>query len=200
MRALAMDFPADPKALEVADEFMFGPALLVSPVTQPGAVSHSVYLPSRARWYDFWTGASLKGGTTISAVAPLDTIPIYVRAGSIVPMGPELQWTSEKPADPLELRIYPGADGELTLYEDDGVSNDYEKGKRTTITFTWHDDTRNLTISAPQGSFTAMLQKRTFIVVLVGRARGIGEDLNYPDRTVFYDGTAVTIKIPARAH
>jgi alpha-D-xyloside xylohydrolase len=195
MRALMMDFPGDRNTLNLADEFMFGPALLVSPVTQPGVISHSVYLPSRASWYDFWTGASLKGGTTISAVAPLDTIPIYVRAGSIVPMGPELQWTSEKPADPLELRIYPGADGEFTLYEDDGVSYDYENDKRTTITFTWHNDARELAISARQGNFSAMLQKRTFIVVLVGRAHGIGEDLTYPDRTVFYDGAQQIIKI-----
>jgi alpha-D-xyloside xylohydrolase len=195
MRALMMDFPGDRNTLNLADEFMFGPALLVSPVTQPGVISHSVYLPSRASWYDFWTGASLKGGTTISAVAPLDTIPIYVRAGSIVPMGPELQWTSEKPADQLELRIYPGADGEFTLYEDDGVSYDYENDKRTTITFTWHNDARELAISARQGNFSAMLQKRTFIVVLVGRAHGIGEDLTYPDRTVFYDGAQQIIKI-----
>ena len=140
MRALVMDFPADRNVLDIADQFMFGPALLVNPVTQAGATSRSVYLPAGSTWYDFWTGAKLQG-------RPDDQwrrlrwkpYPLYVRAGSILPMGPELQYTSEKPADPIELRIYRGADGQFTLYEDDGESYGYEKGEYAVIPITWND-------------------------------------------------------------
>jgi len=196
MRALVLDFPGDHNVLDIPDEFMFGPALLVSPVTHAGETSRSVYLPSGAAWFDFWTGEKSDGGQAITASAPLETLPLYVRAGSILPVGPKLQWSTEIPADPIELRIYSGADGEFTLYEDDGTTYAYEKGKRTTITFTWHDASRKLAISARQGAFPSMLQKRTFLVVLVGRAHGVGEDLTYPDRTVHYDGTVQTIKLP----
>ena len=122
---------------------MFGPALLVNPVTEAGAVTRSVYLPAGTSWYDFWTGASLKGGQLTNAAAPIETIPLYVRAGSIVPMGPELQYTGEKPADPIELRIYRGADGTFTLYEDEGDGYAYEKGVYGTIDFRWSDATHD---------------------------------------------------------
>ena len=199
MRALVMDFAADRYALDIADQFMFGPAILVNPVTAAGATSRSVYLPTGASWYDFWTGASLKGGQTVSAVAPLETMPLYVRAGSIIPMGPELQYTSERPADPIELRIYRGADGAFTLYEDDGESYGYEKGEHSTITFTWADGTQTLSIAARTGSFSNMPRERTFNVVLVGKDHGVGESITAtPDKSVRYDGTARSIRLTPR--
>src|SRR5277367_83039 len=123
MRALAMDFRTDTRALNIGDQFMFGPALLVNPVTEPGATTRRMYLP-KAQWYDFWTGRSTTGGTTIEAAAPIDRMPLYVRAGSIVPMGPDVEYAAEKPADPIELRIFPGASGSFTLYEDENDNYD----------------------------------------------------------------------------
>ncbi len=135
MRALVMDFPSDRHALDIPDQFLYGPALLINPVTQAGATQRSVYLPANTTWYDFWTGAQLAGGRAIQANAPLLTMPIYVRAGSIIPMGPRLQYTGEKPADPIELRVYRGADSNFTLYEDEGDGYSYEQGQHATIPF-----------------------------------------------------------------
>ncbi len=196
MRALSMDFTADRMALDISDEFMFGPALLVNPVTQPGVTSRSVYLATATTWFDFWTGASFKGGQTITAAAPLETTPLYARAGSILPMGPELQYTNEKPADPIELRIYRGADGQFTLYEDDGGTYDYEKGANSRIDLRWNQARRRLTIGARHGAFPGMLQERTFNVVLVGPMHGVGESINPPDREVHYNGAAVILDFP----
>ena len=195
MRALVMDFPADRNALDIPDQFMFGPALLVNPVTKPGATSRTLYLPAGTTWYDFWTGASLKGGQIITAAAPLEIMPLYVRAGSIIAMGPELQWTTEHPANPIELRIYPGADGEFTLYEDDGATYAYEKGAYAAITLRWSDAAHTLTISAQAGSFPGMLQKRTFNVVLVSSKHGVGEEITHPDQVVNYNGAATTARL-----
>ena len=194
MRALVMDFPSDRNALDIPDQFLFGPAFLVNPVTSAGATSRSVYLPSGSSWYDFWTGTSLKGGQSILSAAPLQTMPLYVRAGSIVPMGPELQYTSEKPADPMELRIYRGADGKFTLYEDDGESYGYEKGEHATIPFTWKDASQTLSIGTHAGSFPGMLGERTFNIVLVGKEHGVGEKpVANADRVVRYNGHAVSV-------
>jgi len=128
MRALAMDFRSDGRVLNIGDQFMFGPAILVNPVTEQGATTRHLYLP-KAEWYDFWTGSTLTGGRTMDAAAPLDRIPLYVRAGSIVPMGPDVEHTTEKPADPLELRIYRGADGDFRVYEDENDSLQLRKGR-----------------------------------------------------------------------
>jgi alpha-D-xyloside xylohydrolase len=199
MRALVMDFPADRKVLEVADQFMYGPALLVGAVTKPAATSRDIYLPVGSTWYDFWTGATIQGGQFISAQAPLETIPLYARAGSILPMGPELQYTGEKPADPIELRIYRGANGSFELYEDDGLTYDYEKGQRTTIPITWNDATSTLTVGARKGSFASMLKQRTLQIVVVGTNHGTGEGVTAsPDRTVQYDGSAQSIRLTPR--
>jgi alpha-D-xyloside xylohydrolase len=192
MRALVMDFPADRSALDIADQFMFGPAFLVNPVTHASATSRSVYLPAGVLWYDFWTGESHSGGHTILAAAPLETMPLYVRAGAIIPMGPELRWSNEKPADPIELRIFRGANGQFTLYEDDGETYDYEKGQHSTIAFRWDDGAKKLTLGARQGSFPGLLQRRTFHVVLVESPDGASE------RDVPYDGTAQIITLLRR--
>ena len=196
MRALVMDFPSDANALDVRDQFMFGPAMLVNPVTRAGATSRTVYLPSGSSWYDFWTGASLKGGQSINAPAPLETMPLYVRAGSILPLGPELQSTAEKPSDPIELRIYRGADGHFELYEDDGVSYAYEKNDYSTITMNWKDATGTLTLGARHGSFPGMLPQRSIQVVVVGQSQGVGEGATpTPTRTLKYDGSPQTVRL-----
>ncbi|MBN1608020.1 MAG: DUF4968 domain-containing protein, partial [Polyangiaceae bacterium] len=146
LRPLVMDFRKDKKALDVSDQYLFGPAFLVSPVTTYKARSRPVYLPLGPQWYDFWTGAEAPPGQTINAPAPYDAIPIHVRAGSIIPTGPELQYTDEKPADPIVLWVYAGADGQFSLYEDDGVTYGYEKGAFARIPIRWNDGARTLSI------------------------------------------------------
>lgn len=194
MRALPMDFRRDPKALEVTDQFMWGPALMICPVTEPGATSRKVYLPAGATWTDFWSGRAEKGGRTIVADAPLDRLPILVRSGSIVPLGPKLQWTSEKPADPLELRVYPGADGHFTLYEDEGDSYRYERGVFSTIPISWDEARKTLTIGARRGTFPGMLKHRTFRIVFVRPGVGVGlQPSPTPDAIVTYRGDKLAV-------
>lgn len=193
MRPLVMDFRDDVKAQNTGDQFMFGPAILVNPVTEQGATTRHVYLPG-AKWYDFWNGAATSGGTDVEAQAPLSRIPLYVRAGSIVPMGPDLEYAEEKPADPIELRIYSGADADFTLYEDDNNTYDYERGAYATIPIHWNDSTRTLTIGDRKGSFPEMIQSRTFNLVVVGDGHGTGIDItSQPDKVIRYDGRSVSI-------
>jgi alpha-D-xyloside xylohydrolase len=173
MRPLVMDWRNDVEAQNTGDEYLFGPAILVSPVSKQGAVSRTVYLP-QATWYDFWTGEKQAGGRRIQADAPLSKLPLFVRAGSVIPMGPAMEWSTEKPADPIELRIYPGADGDFTLYEDENDGYRYETGAHATIALHWDDAARTLTLGARQGSFPGMLVERTFRVVLVGKDHGVG--------------------------
>ena len=174
MRALVMDFPTDAQARAVSDQFLCGPAFLVSPVTEPKAVARPVYLPAGTPWIDFWTGATVAGGQTITVEAPTDRLPLHVRAGSIVPLGPVVQYADEKPDAPLEIRVYPGADGSFTLYDDAGDGYAYEQGEKATIPLTWNDATKTLTIGARQGTYPGMPATRTFRVVLVGPQAGIG--------------------------
>ncbi len=193
MRPLVMDFRSDVRAENTGDEFMYGPAFLVSPVTEPAATSRRVYLPD-AKWYDFWNGVSVHGKREITAEAPLDELPLYIRAGSIVPFGPAVEWSTEKPADPIELRIYRGADGEFTLYEDENDNYNYEKGVHATITFRWDDAKRTLTIGDRQGEFPGMLTSRTFRVVLVGENHGVGiAPCDTPDKVVQYSGRKIVV-------
>jgi alpha-D-xyloside xylohydrolase len=193
MRALAMDFRTDVRAQNIGDEYLYGPAILVAPVTEPGATVRHLYLP-KVNWYDFWTGKGLDGGAAIDTAAPIERMPLFVRAGSIVPMGPDVQWASEKPADPIELRVYAGADGHFTLYEDQGDTYNYEKGQFATIAFAWDDSSHTLTIGDRKGSFTGMLAKRTFHVVFVGDGHGNGiEPAATADKTVEYTGQQVSV-------
>jgi alpha-D-xyloside xylohydrolase len=197
MRPLVMDFREDAKAREIGDQYLFGPALLVSPVTEYRARSRSVYLPAAAGWYDFWTGASLAGGQTIAAPAPYDAIPVHVRAGAIIPLGPELQYTDERPADPITLWVYRGADGAFTLYEDDGLTYGYEQGAFARIPLRWDDAAGTLTIGKREGSFPGMLPARTFHVVFAGRAKPVGFSFTpTADRTVRYTGEVVSVRLP----
>lgn len=143
------------------------------------------YLPKGADWYDFWSGKRYKGGQTINCSTTLQTVPMFVRAGSIIPLGPEMQYVGEKAWDNLEIHVYPGADGQFTLYEDEGDSYNYEKGVYSTIPFVWNDKDRTLTIGARQGSYPGMLQSRKFTLVLP----------NGTLQTVDYKGTTTTIKL-----
>ncbi|HLZ41585.1 MAG TPA: glycoside hydrolase family 31 protein [Candidatus Sulfotelmatobacter sp.] len=188
MRPLVMDFRADPRAQDVGDQFLFGPAFLVNPVTEPTAPTRPVYLPD-AKWYDFWTGSEVAGGRMINAITPLDRLPLYVRAGSILPLGPDEQWSTEKPEDPIELRIYPGADGDFTLYEDENDTYNYEKGVYATIPLHWDDASHTLTFGDRKGQFPGMLENRTFRIVLVRENHGIGINAaDEPDKVVQYSG------------
>jgi alpha-D-xyloside xylohydrolase len=193
MRALVMDFRSDVRAANIGDQFMFGPALLVNPVTEPAATSRHLYLPA-AKWFDFWTGASSDGGRAIDAPTTLDRLPLYVRAGSIVPLGPDEEWASEKAADPIELRVYRGANADFTLYEDEGDNYNYEKGAYATIPIHWDEASHMLTIGDRQGHFPGMLESRTFRVVFVGDNHGTGvEPTAQPDKVVQYSGGKVTV-------
>jgi alpha-D-xyloside xylohydrolase len=194
MRGLPMDFPNDPAVQPISDEYCFGPSLLVIPVTDPGVDHRSVYLPAGSGWYDFWTGEKFPGGTTQNAEAPLDRIPLYVKAGAILPLGPELQWTSQKPADPIELRVYTGADGTFTLYEDEGDSYRYEKGAYATIPISWNEATQTLTVGDRKGSFPGMLARRTFHVVWVGPGQGVGSEEGKSTQTIIYGGQGISVK------
>jgi alpha-D-xyloside xylohydrolase len=198
MRPLPMDFRSDPVTFNDATQFMFGPALLVNPVLEAGATSRRVYLPrvSPAKdttWYDFWTGEKLTGGRHIEAAAPLERLPLYVRAGSILPLGPEEEYADEKPNGPIELRIYPGANGTFTLYNDEGDNYDYERGAHSTTTLTWSDADRTVTFSARQGSYPNMPPQTTFHIILVRPSHGTGEaPAAAADQTVTYTGAKLT--------
>jgi alpha-D-xyloside xylohydrolase len=194
MRPLVMDYREDVTARNIGDQFLFGPALMVSPVTDPGVDGRRVYLPNPT-WTNFWSGESFSGGKFIMAAAPLETLPLFVRAGSILPLGPAMEYSSQKPEDPIELRIYPGADADFTLFEDDGLTYDYEKGAYATIPIHWDDAKHTLTIGARQGSLPGMLEHRTFNIVWVGPGHGVGvSPSGTVDKTVSYNGTAVTVQ------
>ncbi len=151
--------------------------------------TRSVYLPAGSSWFDFWTGEKLEGGRNVVADAPIEKMPLTVKAGSILPMGPLLQYSAEKPADPIELRIYPGADGSFTLYEDESDNYNYEKGVYSTIAFYWDDAKRLLTVDARKGEFPGMLTTRVFQVVIVGKSHGTGVDVtSNPDKVISYQG------------
>ncbi len=182
MRPLVMDFASDKKAILLNDEYMFGRSLLVKPVTDPlytyrdewkhghtiypditqAAAPVKVYLPAGADWYDFWTNEKKQGGKEVMRLAPIDIMPVYVKAGTILPMGPIVQYAEEKPWDDLEIRIYPGCDADFTLYEDEGDGYNYEKGMFTLIEFHWDDKNRTLTVSDRKGSYKGMLAERSF--------------------------------------
>jgi alpha-D-xyloside xylohydrolase len=144
MRGLFMDFGNDPNVAEIGDEYMFGPALLVAPVTEQGSTSREVYLPAGTDWYNFWTNERVHGGQRVQVDAPIDVIPVFVRAGSIVPLGAPVLSTDERQAI-AEVRVYPGANGEFTLYDDDGKSYAYERGKSEMTHLRWDDGSGRLT-------------------------------------------------------
>ncbi len=187
MRALVMDFADDPNTYNLGGEYLFGRSLLVAPVTKPGMTSWPVYLPKGADWWNFWTNEKAAGGQTVTCAAPKDIVPLYVKAGSILPFGPKVQYSGEKNWDNLEVRVYPGADGTFTFYEDQKDNYNYEQGAYATIEFRWNDATRELTIGTREGSFPGMLAKRKFNVVIVNKESGVG-DAPMKGKAVTYNG------------
>jgi len=199
MRALVMDFANDKNVLNVGDQFMFGPALLISPVTEYKATSRTVYLPASANWFDFYTGKYYSGGQTITADAPLTRIPVFVKQGSILPVGPELQYTAEKKADPIKLYVYAGSDATFELYEDEDVNYNYEKGLHSTISFSYNEQQHTLTIGARKGSFPGMLKERSFEIVWVNSETPAGMSSNaHSSQEVHYTGEPVTVNLPTK--
>jgi len=203
-RALVMDFANDKQALNINDEFMFGKSILVCPVTNAmyskdtkedfsSIKSKELYLPKGADWYDFWTGVKQAGGQTIAKETPLDIIPVYIKAGSILPMGPKVQYATEKKWDNLEIRVYPGANGEFTLYEDENDNYNYEKGAFSTITFSWNDATKLLSVSDRKGEFSGMLKDRKFEIVMVNEKSGIGLEISKTLKTINYSGKKIVV-------
>jgi len=203
MRALMMDFANDPQVVDMTDEYMFGRSLLVAPIVkaqyteergkrreEKGAENvdfmapktTSVYLPKGCRWYDFFTGQRYDGNRRVELPSTIKTIPLFVPEGSIVPVGPDMQYTGEKAWDELEIRVYPGRNASFTLYEDDGITCNYEQGKYTEITFSWNDRARKLTIDDRKGSYPNMLQSRRFRVVNV--QTGATTTVDYSGRQV----------------
>jgi alpha-D-xyloside xylohydrolase len=198
MRPLVMDYREDEEVLGIGDQYLFGPSLLVSPVTTRGATRRSVYLPRQGGgWFDFWTGQHHPGGGRLEAAAPLESLPLFVKAGSILPLGPELQHTAELPPDPLTLWVYAGADASFDLYEDDGTSYAYERGAFATLPLHWDDKARRLTLGARNGSFPGMLERREIRVALVTPARPQGHSAAPAViRSLSYDGRQTSFQLP----
>jgi alpha-D-xyloside xylohydrolase len=195
MRPMVMDFNRDIAAVNHEYQYMFGKALLVAPITKPNVSRWDVYLPKSAGWFDFWTGKRLNGGQSINTDAPLDKIPLFVKAGSIIPMGKIIQYAGEKPADTLEIRVYKGTDAKFDLYEDEGDNYNYEKGKYTIISFKWNEKEQTLSIGNKQGDYQGSLKKRTFNIILVTENKGFGIDAGSTGRKVLYVGRKIQMKL-----
>ena len=214
LRALFMDFNEDKKVHTISNQYMFGKAFLVTPVTRNMYVfsdkeqwkdpyedfsktgTQDVYLPKGTKWFDFWTGEVLNGGPMVTKEVPIDIIPLYVRAGSIVPFGPKVQYSTEKKWNNLEIRIYPGADGEFVLYEDENDNYNYEKGVYSTIKFTWDDANRTLNIADREGTFPGMLKSRKFNIVVVDKENGTGSAQSTKfTKSVSYGGKKKSVKL-----
>lgn len=194
MRALIMDFGYDKKVTNIGDQYMFGPAFLISPVSEYKARDRKVYLPSNINWYELRSGNFYEGGQTIIAEAPYSDIPIFIKEGAIIPCGPEIFYTDEKPADPIRLFVYTGKNGSFTLYEDENVNYNYEKGKFSEITFNYNEDEKKLTIQDRKGEFPGMLNNRAFEIIWINKNRRIGLDFNIqPDEVVQYNGIEKSI-------
>lgn len=195
MRGLVMDFNGDDNVYDIKDQWMFGPALMACPVGEYQKYSRNVYLPKQKGWYDFYTGKHYAGGQTIVADAPFDKIPVFVPEGSILPVGPEMEWSDQKKAELIDLYVYAGKDGSYTLYEDEGTNYNYEKGKYAMIDFKYNDAQKTITIAARKGAFDGMLQKRRFNIVLVSdnNQQGISLAKAPKGKMVKYAGKAVTV-------
>ena len=192
MRGLPMDFPDDPEVRDLSDQWLFGPALMPCPVYEYKARSRSVYFPAGG-WYDFYSGDYYEGGRRRTIPAPFERMPLFVRAGSIIPFGPALEWSDQKPADAIRLYVYAGADADFTLYEDDGLTYAYEKGEFSTIPIHWDEASRTLTIGGREGSFPGMLEKRAFHVVVIDPAHPHGYDPDAPGTKCEYQGNVVSL-------
>jgi alpha-D-xyloside xylohydrolase len=196
MRGLVMDFATDTAVLNIGDQFMFGPSLLINPVYEYKQTQRRLYLPKSAGWYDLYSGKWYAGAQSISVEAPYERIPVFVKAGSIIPFGPELQYTAEKPADTITLTVYSGADASFNLYEDEATNYNYEKGAFAIIPIKYNEATKTVTVGDRKGSFNGMLQKRTFRINFIVPNRTKTPDLNATfDKEVIYEGKKLNIKL-----
>lgn len=196
IRALAMDFPKDKNGFDINDQYLWGPSLLVNPVTEKGATSRKMHFPKGIDWYDLYRGKKVQGGQDLLVDAPYERIPVYVKAGAILPIGPVLQYTTEKKQDILDLYVYDGADGHFSLYEDEGNNYNYEKGKYSRIDFNYDNTTKTLSLQERRGDFDGMLTKRKFNIIFISDKNVVGLDVPSKRSTaVSYTGKAVQIKL-----
>ena len=194
MRALVMDYPDDLSVREIDNQWMFGQALMPCPVSEYGARNREVYFP-KGGWYDFYTGNFIQGGQRLNVDAPYERIPLYVRAGSILPFGPQMQYSDECPAENIRLFVYAGANAEFKLYEDDGLTYDYEKGKYAFIPVKWDESKGVLSIGQREGSFNGMLEKRHFTIVLVNPENPTAYDPDADGTIIEYTGKPVSLSL-----
>ncbi len=195
MRGLIMDFANDDAVKNINDEYMFGPSFLINPVYTYKATQRYVYLPANNGWYDLYSGKYFDGGQTINADAPYERMPVFVKEGSIIPFGVDLQYTNEKPEDKITLYIYTGKDAQFDLYEDEGTNYNYEQGKYSIIPVTYNESTKTVTIGKRDGSFNGMLAKRTFNIVWITKDKPAALNFDAKGKTVSYKGNAINIKM-----
>jgi alpha-D-xyloside xylohydrolase len=194
MRGMAMDFPSDAKARTINDQYLFGDAFLVAPVTEYKARSRTVYFPGTGTWYDFATAKTYRGGTIAGIQAPAERMPLFVKAGAIVPMGPVTQYVDQQRDAPLTITVYTGADGQFSLYEDDGRSEQYKTGAFSRIPLRWDDKAGTLTIGAREGKgWAGMPAARSFRVKWVSAGKPVTDDNGF-DTEVRYEGGALVVK------
>lgn len=206
VRSLVFDFRHDPNVYNISDQYMFGAYIMVCPVLKPmyyiknskpinnEPKSRGVYLPKDASWFDFWTGKRYEGGQTIIAEAPLDIIPLFIKAGAILPLGPKKQYSGE-PEDPIELRIYPDSDGSFIIYEDENDTYNYEQNQYSVIPLRWENKEKVLTIGKRSGSFKGMMEKRTFNITIISENKSNGLEPNqFFDKSVEYNGSEIKIR------
>ena len=196
MRPLVMDFNGDKEVENIGNQWMFGPALMACPVGYYKARNRSVYFPEQCGWYNLYTGEYTEGGQRLIVDAPYEQIPVFVREGAIIPFGPEMEWSDEKPAELINLYVYAGQNGSFELYEDEGVNYNYEKGKYATIAITYDDATKTISFGARKGQFAGMLKNRRFNVVLISKDAPKALNLEDPEgKMVNYNGKAVSVKL-----
>jgi alpha-D-xyloside xylohydrolase len=195
MRPLVMDFSNDKNVLNINDQFMFGPNFMVCPVYKYGVRKRDVYFPAGTNWYDFNTSDYVKGGQTVSVDAPYGRIPLFIPEGAIIPVGPEIQYTDEKPADTITLYVYKGKNGSFNLYEDEGVNYNYEKGFHSSIPFSYNEANGVLTIGERKGEFKGMLKNRKFVIVPVSKENPKAFVYDVQGQVVNYDGHLQTISL-----
>ncbi|MBR4921094.1 MAG: DUF5110 domain-containing protein [Prevotella sp.] len=196
MRALVMDFNGDKEVENIGNQWMFGPALMACPVGYYKARNRSVYFPKQCGWYNLYTNDYIEGGQSLIVDAPYEQIPVFVREGAIIPFGPEMEWSDEKPAELINLYVYAGQNGSFQLYEDEGVNYNYEKGKYATIDITYDDASKTVTIGTRKGQFNGMLKNRRFNIVLVTKDNAKPLNLENPEgKMVQYSGKEVSVKL-----
>lgn len=196
MRGLVMDFEDDTNVNNIGNQWMFGPAFMACPVGYYKARTREVYLPKQCGWYDLYTGKHYAGGQTITANAPYEKMPVFVREGAIIPYGPEIQWSDEKQPELITLYVYTGKDADFLLYEDEGTNYDYEQGKYATINIHYDDASKILTFDKRNGSFDGMLKNRKFNIVTVtpNKSQNLEFD-NVQGKTISYNGNKTSVKL-----